>query len=122
MIFVLFWIFGVPYEAVAFTGDTKDIIILGLGLISTIATILYIPPYVLLDIAEDGTEKHRDELLANICGNVRSFAQFAIFAGVLTLLLSHVSVFTVPYAIVPEIFGILNVIILIFCPSEDTFR
>lgn len=122
VVFVLFWIAGATYEAVNFNCDIRDFVILSVGFVSTIAMILHIPPYLLLGLAENGVEKYKKELLGTICGNVRSFAPFAIGAGALTLVFEHISTLAVPYAIVPEIFGVINVIVLIFCPSEDIFR
>lgn len=122
MIFALFWFLGVTYEAIHFNFDIKDFIILGLGFSTTIATIFYIPPYLLLSIAEDGVTKHKRELLGNICDNIRSVAPFTIWAGTLTFVFEHCSILAVPYAIVPEIVAIINIIVLIFCPSKDVFR
>lgn len=119
VISLLFWMILSIFEAVTFSGTFLDIVIVTAGLMTTIFLIVSPKDYRTCRILI----VDKKEYIGQVCNNLQYFATLWIWSGVMTLLFDICKQQPLStFALVPEIFGVLGVIVTLFLPDQETFE
>lgn len=119
----LFWTVGVVYEACTFVGSLADIMLIVTGTASTVFLVLFpSSQHVYRLLKKDDVARAKRVYLGEVCSTIHYFGLLWIWTGFVIVLGDYGYNCNMPYAIIPELFGIAGVFVLIFCPTEEHFR
>lgn len=114
-----FWIIGVPVMAVSFEGTLSDIVIIIAGISTTVFSTVCPTSLIIERYLTCSPNYAKTTWICDVLHSLHLFAILQVIAGGLVYLRELLSDEPLPFALVPEVLGIIGILILLFCPSDD---
>lgn len=105
--------------AVSFEGTLSDIVIIIAGISTTVFSTVCPTSLIIERYLTCSPNYAKTTWICDVLHSLHLFAILQVIAGGLVYLRELLSDEPLPFALVPEVLGIIGILILLFCPSDD---